>query len=99
MPLPQSGVSRFEDFMNSHLPSGIYMSDEDIGVYRTDDHIKDVEVKYYWAQIQLRITLNTIHTLLYKDVGQDNPPGQYSPLACAAVASIQVNANIEQLCN
>lgn len=64
--LPQSGVSRYESFMNEYLPSGIHYSDEEHGVYQTDRKVQAVEVKYYCAQISLRITLNSIHNSLYE---------------------------------
>jgi hypothetical protein len=50
--------------MNSYLPDGIHFSDEEHG-YQTDKKITAIEVKYYCAQIQLRITLNSIHNALY----------------------------------
>lgn len=64
--LPQSGISRYEAFMDSYLPSGIHFSDEEHGVYQTDQKVQAVEVKYYCAQISLRITLNSIHNSLYE---------------------------------
>lgn len=66
MPLPQSGVTNHEKMMNKHLPSGIHLSDED-HVYQTDQRVKAPEVIYYWHQIQLRITLNSIHDALYEE--------------------------------
>ena len=82
MPLPQSGVSRYETFMNNHLPSGIHVSEEEHGVYRTDQDIKSVEVIYYWAQIQLRITLNSAHAALYKG---GETPSEYTLTHCIAL--------------
>lgn len=52
--------------MNNCLPSGIQFSEEEHGGYQTDQMVKATEVKYYWAQIQLRITLNSIHHSLYE---------------------------------
>jgi hypothetical protein len=71
MPLPQSGISRYETFMNKYLPSGIHVSEEEHGVYHTDQNVDEVELKYYWGQIQLRITLNSAHASLYD--GADVP--------------------------
>ena len=75
MPLPQSGISRYETFMNAHLPSGIHVSEEDNGVYQTSPHVEAIELIYYWGQIQLRITLNSAHASLYN--GAD-APSKYS---------------------
>lgn len=65
MQLPQSGISRYETFMNSYLPDGMHYSDEEHGLYQTDQNVNAIEDKYYCAQIQLRITLNSIHNELY----------------------------------
>lgn len=87
MQLPQSGISRYETFMNSHLPDGIHFSDEEQG-YTADQKITAIEVKYYCAQIQLRITLNSIHHGLY----HKDAPSEYHPNALLiwAVALIVV---------
>jgi hypothetical protein len=78
MELPQSGISRYETEMNSYLPDGIHFSDEEHG-YQTDKKITAIEVKYYCAQIQLRITLNSIHNALYKSDARS----EYMPLPAA----------------
>lgn len=59
--------------MNQHLPNDVYMSEEPGGrAYATRDNIKGTDLKYYWAQIHLRIALNATHTLLYKEIGPDH---------------------------
>ncbi len=83
--LPQSGVSRYESYMNKYLPYGIHFSDEEHGVYQTDQKIQAVEVKYYCAQISLRITLNSIHSSLYEKEKLSKYMSHYAPgLACNA---------------
>jgi hypothetical protein len=78
MPLPQSGISRHETMMNGHMPSGIHYSDEawHYGLYQTDENVTALELKYYWSQIQLRITLNSVHNILYGE----NRPSEYLPV-------------------
>lgn len=85
MQLPQSGISRYETFMNAHTPSGIQFSDEEHGVYQTDQGVTELEVKYYWTQIYLRITLNSIHHELYdKNKPSKLQTNSFSSYICAA---------------
>jgi hypothetical protein len=76
MQLPQSGISRFETFMNAFLPQGVHYSEEGNGAYQTDQEADVAELKYYWAQIHLRITLNSVHNSLYH---KDAPTSRFCP--------------------
>ena len=95
MQLPQSGISRYETFMNAYLPSGIQSSDEEHGVYQTDQSIRAVEVKYYCAQIALRVTLNSIHNQLY----DKHRPSEYAPILVTGVVWTASAADTDRLQN
>lgn len=73
--------------MNEHLPSGIVFSDEEHVVYQTDENVKAIEVKYYWSQIQLRITLNSIHQQLYKDTPSESTSIHIVGVGCTALTT------------
>jgi hypothetical protein len=85
MQLPQSGISRYESFMNAFLPDGVHFFDEGNGAYQTDQMVDAVELKYYWAQIHLRITLNSVHNSLYH---KDAPTSRFCPVHIRGVMSI-----------
>ena len=74
--------------MNVHTPSGIHLSDEEHVVYQTDQMVRAVEVKYYWAQMYLRITLNSIHNQLYDKNAQSEHTSTLLPgTVCTAFAT------------
>ena len=52
--------------MNAFLPDGVHFSDEGRVECQTDLLVDARVLKYYWAQIQLRITLNSVHNSLYR---------------------------------
>jgi hypothetical protein len=75
--------------MNAFLPHGVHFSHEGNGAYQTDQMVDAVELKYYWAQIHLRITLNSVHNSLYH---KDAPTSRFRTFNIRGVMSILVPA-------
>ncbi|KIX10658.1 uncharacterized protein Z518_01742 [Rhinocladiella mackenziei CBS 650.93] len=58
--LPLSGITRYESNQHKEMPTGVTL--ERIPEFNMDDDI----LRYYSYQIQLRMTMNSIHSTLYR---------------------------------
>ena len=67
--LPASGISRYESYEKVNLPRGVSLD-----VLPEIGHADTLNMVYYSAQVQLRRTLNRVHTELYKDKGDRKLP-------------------------
>lgn len=61
MELPLSGITRFESSQHKDMPTSITLEHGLDGTSNADDI-----VRYYLYQIQLRMTMNSVHSTLYR---------------------------------
>ena len=64
--LPQSGISSYEAQMGGEIPNGVSLEHPEEASHMSDGHSTGEILRYYSHQIQLRRTLNEIHTELYR---------------------------------
>lgn len=73
--LPPSGITRYEAVQHAHMPTTITLENDPEWSGTQDIH------RFYSYQIQLRRTMNDIHSMLYKPSPQLMKPSKYVHLA------------------
>ena len=74
--LPASGITRYEQLYSTDLPKGVTLGDW------SNPQLNEMMI-YYSAQVQLRVILNRVHSLLYQMESPShplNPPSALSPV-------------------
>lgn len=90
--LPPSGITRYEAKMIAEMPNGVTLEpnpDEANPYPHTSTPNIFRILRFYSTQIQLRRTLNDIHSNLYKDKDKELPYDQKPPLK--VIESLNVN--------
>ena len=68
--LPQSGISRYESAQLVEIPTGVTLD-----TFEPGDQVSDV-LRFYYYQIQLRRTMNEVHSALYEKSKQSPKPAK-----------------------